>query len=207
MSLLPKVDIPEGQSGKWSVDRFVVSQDGARWDALHANIHGSSRFTPEGVYTRLMCKGRGTIMSDTPDEMRDHYEPVKRAYGNILIDGLGVGMVLNACLLKEDVQHATVVELEEDVIKLVAPHYIDKFGVDRLTVVHASAYDYQPPRGAFYDMVWHDIWDDICTDNLPEMTRLHRKYGRRCAWQDSWGKGLCQYYAKRERRERREWHY
>ena len=85
MSLLPKVDIPEGQSGKWSVDRFVVSQDGARWDALHANIHGSSRFTPEGVYTRLMCKGRGTIMSDTPAEMVEELAKNHEAGGQAIL--------------------------------------------------------------------------------------------------------------------------
>lgn len=143
-------------------------------------------------------------MSDTPDEMRDHYEPVRRARGNILINGLGLGMVLNACLLKPEVEHATVIEMEEDVIKLVGSYYLNKFGAERLTIIHASAFDFKPPRGAFYNMVWHDIWDDICTDNLPEMATLHRRYGRRCDWQGSWSKETCKAYAKRENRE---WRY
>jgi hypothetical protein len=34
-------------------------------------------------------------------------------------------------------------------------------------------------KGKRYDMVWHDIWDDICSDNLEGMAKLHRKYGDR----------------------------
>jgi len=204
MALLPKVEVPEGESGPWAVKRFTVSKEAAAFGSLRAMISHSVRYMPEGTYTQLTCKGRGIVMSDTPDEMRDHYEPVRRARGNILINGLGLGMVLNACLLKPEVEHATVIEMEEDVIKLVGSYYLNKFGAERLTIIHASAFDFKPPRGSFYNIVWHDIWDDICTDNLPEMATLHRRYGRRCDWQGSWSKETCKAYAKRENRE---WRY
>lgn len=199
MPSIPLVEVPEGVSGDWKVSRFTVSAKASAFDSIRALGHGG-RYTPEGTYTRLTRNG-SVIMSDTPNERRDHYEPVDRATGNILINGLGLGMVLNACLLKPEVTHATVIELSQDVIDLVGPYYINKFGANRLTIIQASAYDFQPPKGVVYDMVWHDIWDDICTDNLSEMTRLHRKYGRRCKWQGSWGKGMCQYHARRDKRE------
>jgi hypothetical protein len=46
-------------------------------------------------------------------------------------------------------------------------------------------------KGERYGMVWHDIWDSFCGDNLPEMTRLKRKYGRRADWQGCWGEWQC----------------
>jgi hypothetical protein len=40
--------------------------------------------------------------------------------------------------------------------------------------------------GTFYGAVWHDIWDNLSVDNLPQMTALKRKYGRRARWQGCW---------------------
>jgi len=131
-------------------------------------------------------------MSDTPAEMTDHYSFVRQAKGNVLINGLGIGMVLNA-ILKNDspaskVEKVTVIEIDQDVIGLVGPHYLRDH---RVEIVHADAFDYQPPKGVRYDAVWHDIWDTICTDNLDAMAMLHRKYGRRTDWQGSWCRNEC----------------
>ena len=54
------------------------------------------------------------------------------------------------------------------------------------------------PRGMKFTVVWHDIWNHICSDNLPDMHKLHRKYGRRTDWQGSWARHLCE-------RQMREW--
>lgn len=198
-SLIPQVTVPEGVSGIWKVERFTVSTEDSKMDSLYGSFHGN-RFTPPGTYTRLTRNGF-LIMSDTPDEMRDHLSPVHYAQGHILINGLGLGMVLNACLVKPEVEKATVIEMSEDVINLVGPHYKQLFG-DRVEIIHASAFDYKPPKEVRYGMVWHDIWGDLCSDNLEEMARLHRKYARKTEWQGSWGKEICLDQRKREKRDR-----
>lgn len=105
-----------------------------------------------------------------------------------LINGLGLGVVLSAILKKDTVTEVTVIEKSEDVINLVAPAFLlDK----RVEIIHQDAFKYMPPKGETYDFVWHDIWDDICADNIPEMTKLHRKYGKIAKWQDSWCKNEC----------------
>lgn len=139
-------------------------------------------YIPEGEYTSLTCKGRGIVMSDTPDEMRDHYHAFWKAKGHVLINGLGLGMVLGAILRKPEVEHVTVIEIDPDVIDLVGPHY----ACGRLTIINVDAFEYVPPKGARFGAAWHDIWDDYCADNLPEMTRLKRRYGRRADWQGCW---------------------
>ncbi len=194
MSLIESVSIPEGKCGRWSVKRFSVSNEDAKFSALRAAMKGRG-YVPPGEYTQLHCEGRGIVMSDTPDERRDHYEPVLRARGHVLINGLGIGMVLAAVLKKSEVTQVTVVELDPDVVALVGPAYEAD---SRVQIVTSSAYDYQPPKGERYGAVWHDIWDTICGDNLPEMTKLKRKYGRRADWQGCW----CEYECKRQNHRR-----
>lgn len=188
-----KVDVPVGKSGDWTVEKFIVSKKDADFERMRSIFNGG-RFVPEGTYTALKYNGY-TIMSDTPDEIRDHLSVISYATGNVLINGLGLGMVLNACLKKLEVTHVTVIEISEDVISLVGDHYKNMHG-DRLSIVHENAFEYKPPKGTRYDTVWHDIWSNICADNLKEMHQLHRKYGRFADWQGSWGRYLCEKYKR-----------
>lgn len=183
-TLIPKVEVPVAASGQWRVEKFAVTPELARLDAIRSR----GRSIRPGDYTRLM-RGGCVVMSDTPAEMSDHWAAVHKAKGRVHINGLGLGMVLNACLLKPEVEHATVVEKSPDVIAMVAPHYRDKFG-DRVTIIEADALEYRPAKGRRLGMVWHDIWDYICADNLEQMKALHRRWGRFTEWQGSWGREL-----------------
>ena len=175
--------LPEMQNGPWKIEHFVVDRPD-----YHSLMRG--RGVPMGgKFTRLM-RGRQLVMSDTPAEQRDHWAAVANAKGSCLLNGLGIGMVLKNILLKPEVEDVTVVEISQDLIDIVSPHYNDS----RVTFICSSAFDYKPPKGKRYQMVWHDIWDNICSDNLKEMEKLHRKYGRRSEWQGSWCKAECRRY-------------
>lgn len=196
-----KVDIPEGISGNWRVEKFTVTEEDVRYFNMRGAFSGRGGHIKAGSYTRLM-RGSTVVMSDTPDEMRGHEMFVRKATGNVLINGLGIGMVLKNVLAKEDVKSVVVNELSEDVIELVAPYYKD----DRLTINHVSAFNYKPPKGLKFDAIWHDIWDYICTDNLEEMKKLHRKYGRYCTgYQGSWERSRLEYELKKQQREDKRW--
>jgi hypothetical protein len=180
---LQKVAVPEGRRGPWSVERFRSKTKRLGW--------GPSART----FTRLVHAGRGIVMSDTPEEMRDHREAALRAHGSCLINGLGLGMILAAVLKKPDVTDVTVVETDPDVIALVGRTY----GADpRLTIVHADAFAYQPPPGRRYAMVWSDIWDRISATNLDSMAALMRKYGPITDWQGCWAEDQSIRCAARE---------
>jgi len=193
-----KVNVPEGQSGVYKIECFEIDKEGQAREAFHQTIKGYRRDVVVGTYTRLVntkCFD-GLIMSDTPAEISDHIEAIEKAKGRILINGLGIGMVLNGCLMKPEVEHATVIEISEDVIKLVAPHYKAMYG-DRLDIIHADALEYQSPRGSRYGMVWHDIWPNICADNLNDIKVLKKKYARRSEWQGCWVEHLVRDAARR----------
>lgn len=180
---MEKVDLPEMQNGQWRVEKFTTDQTD-----FHSMFRG--RNVPLGeTYTRLM-RGHTLVMSDTPAEMCDHMFAVYKATGHCLLNGLGLGMVLKNILLKPDVKSVDVIEISQELIDMISPYYQDK----RVTFICANALTYKPPMGLTYDMAWHDIWDNICADNLPEMATLHRKYGGRVKWQDSWCKEECKRY-------------
>jgi len=185
-----KISIPSGERGVYKVERFTVAKS-SPFNVYYA-AHG--RPVPPGEYTRL-CRNGKVIMSDTPAEIRDHFEIIHRATGRVLINGLGLGVVLRAILYKPEIIHVDVVEVSEDIIHLVAPSYLDP----RVKIHHNDAFAIQWPKGEpRWNVVWHDIWDDICVDNLAEMAILHRKYGRRCDWQGSWSKELCKRLRQRK---------
>lgn len=194
MKLLQKTEAPEGESNNYRIERFSVSESEAKFSALIGMIGsgGFGRGVPEGSYTRLM-RGGTLVMSDTPDELRDHAWAVANAKGDCLIHGLGLGVVTEACLRKPEVESVTVIEISEDVINLMEPYLADKWA-DKIKIIQDDAMNWQPKKGTRFGMVWHDIWDYICSDNLDEMKKLHRRYGRRTEWQGSWARELCERY-------------
>jgi hypothetical protein len=75
-------------------------------------------------------------------------------------------------------------------VDLVAPHLLAKYP-DKLTVITADIFKWRPmPKCMTYNVIYFDIWPDICTDSLKDMTRLHRAFGRHLdrsdpgAWMD-----------------------
>ena len=183
------VNVPCGKSGDWAIEEMILTEEDVKLHNFRAALHGDCRFVPPGNYKKLTRNGT-VIMSNTPAECIDflYFVNCYETKGNILINGLGLGVVLTALLAKPEVEHITVIEISEDVIKLVGPTFAED---PRVTIIHANAFTWKPPKGVRYNAVWHDVWDNICEDNLPEMTKLHRKYGKRCNYQESWARDLC----------------
>lgn len=188
-----KVAIPEGKSGEWKVERFVVPEQSI--EGFRCAQEG--RPVDPGTYTRLIKDGAWNVMmSDTPAEISDHLDFIHRATGRCLLNGLGLGVVLKALLTKPEVIHIDVVEIEQDIINLVWPTYQNG---DRITLHHDDAFSIQWSKDKRWDCIWHDIWPSICTDNLPEIAKLKHKYARRAKYQAAWVEELLRYYRKQGR--------
>lgn len=175
-----ELNLKSGKSGAWELKRFTVTPQGAKMHNLHEIFNGRNRYINSGEYWGLFRDGQ-VIMSNTPAEINDHIEFIRKASGKVLVGGLGLGMVLKCLLDKESVTKVTVVEKSLDVISLVASAYINDH---RVEIVNADIFEYIP--NGRYDCAWFDIWDDISGEEYPEMKRLHRRYGRYVDWSDSW---------------------
>jgi hypothetical protein len=118
--------------------------------------------------------------------------------GRGLVNGLGLGCVVGAML--DSLEHVDVVELDERIIRTIGAWYVAEYP-GRVTIHHGDAYKAKWLPNTYWDVVWHDIWPTIASDNLPGMATLHRKYGRRAGWQGSW----CEHEARWMRTKEAEW--
>jgi spermidine synthase len=129
------------------------------------------------------------MMSDLSYERTTCLDIVERAHGNVLIAGLGLGMILHPILENADVRDVIVVEKYRDVIDLISPTLPKS---NRLSIVMADIFEWLPPRDASYDVIWFDIWPDIVPERLAEMTFLHKRFAtflnrsNRGHWMNSW---------------------
>jgi len=190
-----KVDLPTMENDEWVVEHFEV--DMKSFQAFRLAMDG--RPVESGTYTRLFRKESSMhdpVMSDTPAEMRDLHPIMIRAEGSVLINGLGLGVLVKNLLAKPKVLHIDVVETSLSLINLVGPFYEDP----RVKIHHADAYQVYWPKEQTWDVAWHDIWDNICSDNWGEMRMLKQKYRRKVTWQGCWCEDQVRRLVRRERR-------
>lgn len=166
-------------------------------DAAMASLRGIP--TREEKVAVLSVNGV-TMMSDTYHERSTNREFVRQARGDVLIAGLGLGMILHPILADSNVATVTIVEKHQDVIDLVRPTLP---ATSKLDLIAADIFEWKPPRGRSWDVIYFDIWADLSTDELDEMGRLHRKFGRRLrpgGWMNSWCRDQLLARRRRERR-------
>ena len=196
-----ELQVGDFQIGHQTLDEEFVKHE--KMMSIFSHSYGETRDLEPGTYVELRQvfpqedgpdRYGSVIMSDTPMERRTNRMFVDVAKGEVLIAGLGIGMVLWPLLQKEEVTGVTIIENEPDIIALVEPVFQPIAGKTRteLTVIEASIFDWPLPKGAMWDTIYFDIWADICGDNWSEMKKLNRRFSRRVnigGWKGAWRKG------------------
>lgn len=195
-----KVTVPVGACGAARIERYTITEEkaeGINWKRVFNEDDRALSYP--GEYTGLvLCDafpdfpqkskrlGGLMVMSDEASEIADHLPFIEMAMGKVLITGLGIGVCLQALLRKPDIEHVTVVEKSSDVLALVAAHYLAMFGGERITFVNSDAFAWLPPKGAFFDFAWHDIWPLAMGAYWREHVTLLHRYGIVARHQESW---------------------
>jgi spermidine synthase len=176
--------IPEGTSGNVQIrHRRYTEQE--RKDALAEHDLPDWWLRSDTTYTVLIVDD-AVMMSDVLYERMTLVDIVKEARGDVLVAGLGIGMILLPVAEKDEVTSITVIENNEHVIRLVEPYireHIDK----PFTVIHADAFDWTPTQT--FDTIYFDIWPTADLNNLKQMGELHERYAnalRPGGWMQSW---------------------
>lgn len=176
---LMKDIIPEGKSGEYAIEYYTISEDAAHLAVTMATFSRDylGRHIFAGDFCKLTHSGK-VIMSDTGGERYSNTEIVKVAQGNVLIAGLGLGMVLCAILPKTEVKTVTAVEISYDVCTLVLPHIAKHLGdsIIKLRVIVDDIFSYTPDGK--YNTIYFDIWGDYSGDTYEETKLLHRRYSK-----------------------------
>jgi hypothetical protein len=186
----PMVDVLKpGTLGNVTLSRFTVSESAANFSKIRAVVtQGREIPVKAGDYMQLLVEGT-LMMSDTQMEQLSNRDVVRQARGDVLIAGLGLGLIVLPILAKESVSSVTIVEKYPNVVNLVAPSLMELPGGEKLTIVHADIFNWKPARGRKWDTIYFDIWPLIQENNLKEMNVLHSRFRARKAdggWMDSW---------------------
>jgi hypothetical protein len=113
------------------------------------------------------------VMDDSLPELRRHLPIWMKAQGRVLKTGLGLGCVVRGLLLKDQVSHIDVVEIDQKIIAAIGPEFQDN---PRVTIHHANAHDWNI-EGRSWDFIWHDIHDNDENEHLSvQHARLMMKY-------------------------------
>lgn len=98
-------------------------------------------------------------MNDNPLQYIGMQELAKRACGNVLVAGLGLGIIAHFLLQNKDVKHIDIIERDADVLRLVGK-YLDVNGNrGRLRIINQDFYDYVYSNAREkYNTVIVDIW-------------------------------------------------
>lgn len=176
------------------------------WDFI--NAHRESDGQEPGTIVQLRNKYGTVMMSDTEMERRTSTYFLIKANGDVLIGGLGLGMVLLAVQAKEEVNSITVVELQQEIIDLVVPQ-LPLNG--KVNVVCGDVFTWYPPKGVKYNTIYFDIWNACCDDNYEEMKKLHRRFARRLnrenpnCWMSCWRYTETRSNVYRRKRNKLQW--
>lgn len=170
--------VPMGEHGT----ARVVHDSPSDFERFRARRDGMPLYAE--TYTRLFINGE-TYMTDAEFECWTNAEFVKRAFGNVLIAGLGLGLIVQPLIEAVDVESITILEKNADVIALIQPLYSHP----KVSVIHADVHEWEPPKKT-YHLVYFDIWPNVPnSDTLKEIRNLKQKYkaslakgGRTMAW-------------------------
>jgi hypothetical protein len=165
--------IPEGSSGLWIVKKLTYPQN--QWTKHREKVV----VLPAETYTHLirittekmhLSIPGDIVMEDTPFELKTHLNFMMKAYGKVLVTGLGLGCVVRGLLVNPNVEHITCIEKSASVLNLIAPYMPKK----RLNIIQADALVWCKLSTDKFDCAWHDLW--TCReDGEPHLQNWHMK--------------------------------
>lgn len=188
-------DILKPREGKvFTLDHLTMNKDEVEKVQIFSTISFTRNYGRDtwgleaGTYCRLR-RGRRIMMTDTWIERRTNQEVLRKANGDVLLAGLGIGMILLPIQEKPEVRKIYVVEKEAEVIELVWDQLLVN---GKCTIIQGDIHEVVFPAGTRFDTIYFDIWDGCCGDYYEETKGLFRRFKYQLnranpnAWMGSW---------------------
>ena len=159
LAALPQYPTLEVGSLKLSIGRGQAGRT-ERWYSPKAGRFLYTK-TPLSIdYPSLGQRVEGdwvTWMSGAPDECLAMGSMAKSASGDVLIGGLGLGILAWLCASNPLVNSVTVIEIQQRVIDIVAP----VIAHPKIAIAHNDVWRYIDETRTKYDCIGLDIWPDV----------------------------------------------
>ncbi len=122
----------------------------------------------------VLLEGGNVWMSDAPLEQESVKPAVALAKGDVLICGLGIGLLPTLIKHKKAVKQIDIVEINQQVIDLV----FNRIKTPKMNIIYADAWKYLKETEKKYDFIHIDIWASI-TAPIKEVGKAI-ELGKRC---------------------------
>lgn len=113
-------------------------------------------------------------MSVTPNEINTMKEPIKKAFGKVLMYGLGIGYFAYMVSLKDDVEKIIIIEKNKKIIDLFYEEIYPQFeNKEKIEIICEDAFIYADKKMGKenFDFVFCDLWHDV-SDGLPMYLKM-----------------------------------
>ena len=171
--------LSEGQTKDFELKKQKITKEDVKTANLRA-IFNPQDIPPKigtlMVLSRKSSSYNDVVMSDAEFEKITNREIVNVARGNVLIAGLGIGMILIPLLKDKEVKKITVVEKEKDLIDLIFPKIKKHDKSNKLEIIHSDIFDLDLSKEQKFDVIYFDIWDNVCGDFYEQMKNLKKKF-------------------------------
>ena len=150
--------LPEGKSGEFSITKMVIPKGTVARTYSQVGMFHRDEFSTDFPVVVLTEEGNGVWMSDSPMEQESLRLTVTAARGNVLIVGLGIGLLTTLIKPNNKMVHTiTIIEKEQDVADLVYKH----IKTNRTSLIMGDAKEYLSTTDDRYDFIYIDIWQGI----------------------------------------------
>jgi spermidine synthase len=126
----------------------------------------------------LVLKDRAkneVVMSNSAMEMRTNQDFVDKAYGDVLIAGMGISMITKALQEKKEVTSITIIEKNPKLMYFMMPLIREHLNFTT-KIIEGDIFEYETEEK--FDCIYFDIWNFIEAENYLEMLELHNKFSK-----------------------------
>jgi hypothetical protein len=143
-----------GHVGRFTIEKAVITK-GTVTDGYDIRRGKMDQISYDFDYPFVKLTESGnTWMSDNPFEVESSMGAVDGARGDVLIGGLGIGLL--PTLMKDKVDSIDIVELNQEVIDLV----FHQVATEKMKIIQDDICHYLTATEKRYDFICVDIWPD-----------------------------------------------
>ncbi len=166
MSTILKPD----KRGSFEIKRGVVPEGTLTWTYDHQQGTVSQALCAFDYPLMVLLESGDIWMSDSQPEVEEIMGAVAVARGDVLIAGLGIGLLPTFLKEKEEVVSISIVEMHQEVIDLV----FHQIASPKMRIIKDDIFHYLDTTPVKYDMIYIDIWKPVTTP-LKDIETARRK--------------------------------
>jgi spermidine synthase len=139
--------------------------------------------------TLLHINSNKAMMSNHESETKTNQKFLDSAKGDVLIFGLGIGLIVFPLLQDKDIKSITIIEIDGGLINMISPIIKEKDIYSKVEIINCDAFEYHNLINKNYDTIYFDIWaiiDDNSFDEMEKLDNLYKKNLKEGGWIDSW---------------------